>query len=155
VLHYLTDKHPEVHALLVGSRIERDREILLRFPNAVTPGHQDAVDAARAYAAVASTEAETLSCLLLFLGPSLQSQAIMHVKGSIFWDALFEQHESWKEAQVPVLLKELRQLGPQQTPKWLTYAVKVFSLARGVRLRLTCRPAIWGSADTHGRQTPK
>jgi hypothetical protein len=53
----------------------------------------------------------------------------MHVKGSIFWDELFEQHESWKEAQVPALLRELLQLGPQQSESMAAYRLRVEQLA--------------------------
>jgi hypothetical protein len=52
----------------VGSEAERAREVLTRFPNASQHGHQDAIDAARVYAAIAKTEEEALSSLLLFLG---------------------------------------------------------------------------------------
>jgi hypothetical protein len=42
LLHYLSDKHPDVHALLVGSEAEREGEVLTRFPNASQHGHHDA-----------------------------------------------------------------------------------------------------------------
>jgi hypothetical protein len=64
----LSDKKPDVHALLVGSEAERERKVLTRFPNASQHGHQEAIDAARVYAAIAKGEEEALSSLLLFLG---------------------------------------------------------------------------------------
>jgi hypothetical protein len=122
VLAYLADKKPAVHALLVGSQADRDQEILTNFPSAEESGHQGAIGAARASAAVTRTEDEAITCLLLFLGPGLQSQAITHKKGSVFWDELFEQHEQWKEAQVPVLLGSLRGLGPKESKSMAAFA---------------------------------
>jgi hypothetical protein len=84
VLYYLSDEQPHVDTLLVSSEAEREREVLTtRFPSAAQHGHQDAVDAVRAFAAITNTEGQALSSLLLFLGPSLLSQARTHEKGSV------------------------------------------------------------------------
>jgi hypothetical protein len=52
VLHYLSDKQPNVHALLVSCEAEREREVLTRFPNASQNGHHDTINAVRAFTAI-------------------------------------------------------------------------------------------------------
>jgi hypothetical protein len=76
VLYHLNDKQPNVHAPHVSSESERERKVLARVPNESYHGHQDSVDGFWMFAVIAKTEEEDLSVLLLFLGPSLQKQAL-------------------------------------------------------------------------------